>query len=59
METTIKINLRRILRLNPQLGAQLTRNSKTLDEAINELAEKSNLIPEFINMNIDRIRNWI
>lgn len=59
METTIKISLKRILRLNPQLGAQLVRNSKTLDTAINELAEKSNLRPEFINMNIDRIRNWI
>lgn len=59
METTTKISIKRIINLDPHLAKQLHRNSKTLDYAINELAERSNLRPEFIEMNIDKIRNWI
>lgn len=59
METENKINIKQIIRLNPDLAKQLSRNSKTLDEAINELADRSKLRPEYIQMNIDKIRNWI
>lgn len=59
METENKINIKQIIRLNPDLAKQLHRNSKTLDEAINELADLSKLRPEYIQMNIDKIRNWI
>lgn len=59
METVTRLTIKQIIRLNPDLAKPLSRNSKTLDEAINELAYRSNLRPEFIQMNIDQIRNWI
>lgn len=59
MSTENKIIIKQAILLFPEIAAQLKRNSKTVDIAIEEFAEVTGLQPVFIKQNIDQIRNWI
>lgn len=59
METHNKIICKQAILLFPDISKQLTRNSKTIDKAIEDFADVTGLQPIFIKQNIERIRNWI